>query len=218
LSPKTRERYRIDKEIDIKLLKHLISFLDGYLANYFDDPEPIENKIKGGKLGREISREWRDIEKSLKKMALTVRRIPKVSLYVKLTSIMRGLSLVFLVIASGTAFTLATSMQSQMILYLFATSLSISSLSAVYSMIYNRKMNMEIERYFNEHREKYQFIRGRIKNIVQKLINTYSYYIMENKLDPSKNKLSLYNINYSGIKIVKKPRLLNKKYEVIVKI
>ena len=216
MGDKTKNYYKIDGEIDLKLLRNLILFLDGYLSNYFDDPEPFKNKIKGGKLGREIGREWRDIEKSLTKIASTVRKMPKVGLYVKLTSIMRGLSLIFLVLASATAFMLATSAQTTSILYLFATSLSISSLAAVYSLIYNRKMNLEIERYFDEHEEKYRFIREKIRNITQKLIYTYSYYLKKNKLTPSKNTLTLYSIDYSGIRVIKHPNIFRKKYEVTV--
>jgi len=45
-----------------------------------------------------------------------------------------------------------------------------------------------------------------------------AHYMKVDGKDPEKYPLSLYNANYKGIKIIKKPGLLRNKYKVIVKL
>ena len=219
MSSRSRDYFYIKGEVNLKLLSNLITFIDGYLANYLDDPEPYRVKIRAGALGKEIAREWKSIEKSLLKIAYTVRRIPKVKFYLNLSLFTRITSIIFLIVAIVVAFTVIfTGHHTYYTIYLLALSLFLSSLTTIYTQVYIRKMNEEIERYFNQHSEKYRFIRENLRNFNQKLINSYRFYIAKRGLDPKKNSLALYNTFYSGIEIMKKPGLLSKKYKVIVRI
>ena len=211
-----RKIYKLGDNPNLKLVANLITFLDGYLAYYFDDPEPFRVKIRAGELGSDVSREWRSIERPLLKMAYTVRRIPKVGLYLRLASIMHILSFVFLIATVVVAILMSMGYMSIHTIYLFATSISISSMATIYSMIYRRRMNLEIDKFFKEHTEKYKFLRARIKKFTQNLIYTYGYYLRKQGLDPHKKTLSLYNTDYNGIRVVKRSGLLNKKYTVEV--
>ncbi len=212
----SKKIYKLGDNPNLKLLANLITFLDGYLAYYFEDPEPFRIKIRAGELGGDVSREWRSIEKPLLKMAYTVRRIPKVGLYLRLTSIMHILSFIFLIATVVVAILMSMGYMSTYIIYLFAISISISSMATIYSMIYRRRMNLEIDKFFREHTEKYRFLRAKIKEFTQNLIYTYGYYLRKQGLDPHKKTLSLYNTDYNSIKVVKKPGLLSKKYTVEV--
>ena len=45
----------------MRVLRGLIALIDGYLAYFFDDPDPYDRAIKQGALGKEFANEWKEI-------------------------------------------------------------------------------------------------------------------------------------------------------------
>jgi len=210
--------FRVGKDIDTTLLKNLIVLIDGYLINYFGDPAPFERPIKAGKLGSEISAEWKEIHRSLMKIATTVKVIPRIGSLLTIQSMLRSASLAVSIGAVLLSLTGAfpTYLENPL-LFLFMLML-IASVMIVASRFAGREVAKRIEAYFEEHKQKYGFVRQYLKQTAQKLLYTLSSYLKTSGEDPSEHTIKLYEANYDGIKVLKKPKWFRKQYVVIVEL
>ena len=209
---------RVGKDIDTTLLKNLIVLIDGYLINYLGDPAPFEKPIKAGKLGEEISAEWKEIQRSLMRIATTVKVIPRLRSLLTIQSTLRSTSLA---VSIGAVFlpltgALLTSLENPL-LVTFVLML-IASVMLVASRLAGREVAKRIESYFDEHKQKYRFVRQYLKQTAQKLIYTLSRHLKASGEDPSGHALRLYRVDYEGIRVLKKPKWFRKQYVVVVEL
>lgn len=218
MSDKIEKPYRMRKNVNLNLLRNLITLIDGYLANYLGDPEPFKRKIRAGALGPELAKEWKRIERSLMKIATTIRRIPAFKSLVKLHTFLKVLATMFMLSGSMLVISVSFFTGEIYLYYLSMLFLTFSAISTIWYSILERRLAIKIKEYFDEHQTKYRFTRQYLRNVVQRLIFTLAYYMKANGKDPEKYPLSLYNENYNGIKIIKKPGFLRSKYKVIVKL
>jgi len=210
--------FRIGKEIDVTLLKNLIILIDGYQVNYFGDPAPFEKPIRAGKLGREISVEWKMIQRSLMRIATTVKAIPRIGSLLIIQSLMRSLSIavsmgaiLLPLIGTPPAF-LESPLLFTFMLILIASGMLVTSKFA------GREVAKRIEAYFHEHKQKYRFVRQYLKQTAQKLLYTLSHYLKTTGEKPSDHVMKLYRADYDGIKILKKPKWFRRRYVVVVEL
>lgn len=218
MSEKTDKPYRMGKNVNLNLLRNLITLIDGYLANYLGDPEPFRGKIKAGALGPELAKEWKRIERSLMKIATTVRRIPTFKSLIKLHTFLKVLATMFMLSGSMLAISAPFFTREISFYYISMLFLTFSAISTVWCSILERRIAVRIKEYFDEHQTKYKFIRQYLRNVVQRLIFSMAHYMKVDKKDPEKYPLSLYNDDYRGIKIIKKPGLFRSKHKVIVRL
>jgi hypothetical protein len=216
LPGKYEDIYTFRKNVDINLLRNLITLIDGYLINYFDDPLPFGQKLKSGALGPELSKEWKRIERSLMKIAVTMRKMPELKSIVRLCTTLKMLTLVFMV--SGTTLAISASfwVGATYFYYLSTIFITFSAISTIWYKIFERKLSVKIKKYFEEHKTKYEFTRNYLKNQVQKLIFSMAHHLKVKMENPEKYPLSLYNEDYKGIKIIKKSGWLRGKHKVVV--
>jgi hypothetical protein len=81
-----------------------------------------------------------------------------------------------------------------------------------------RKIGQEIDRFYNAHPQKYRFNRSQLKKTIQKLIYELSSNVKSQNEAPKKYRIALHNIDYDGIKVLKKPRIWRKHYIAIPEI
>ena len=213
-----RKRFRLGREVDTTLLKNLITLIDGYRVNYLGDPKPFDKPIRAGKLGREISAEWKKIQRSLMRIATTVKTIPRLGRLLVIQSMLRSMSIA---VSSG-ALLLPLTGASPIIpenpfLLIFAL-LLIAAVMLVLSKLAGRKVDREIEAYFDEHRHKYKFVRRYLRQTTQRLIYTLSHHLKASRKDPSDHTMKLYRTDYDGIRVLKKPGWFRKRYVVEIKL
>jgi len=216
LDNKYENAYVLRKNVDINLLRNLITLIDGYLINYFDDPAPFGQKVKAGALGPELSKEWKYVERSLMKIATTVRKIPELKPLVKLCTILKTLTLIFMVSGTMLAISGPFLTESPYPYYLSTFFLTFSAISTIWYNILERRLSVKIKEYFEKHKTKYGFTRNYLKNTVQKLIFSMAHHVTVKMVSPEKYPLSLYHEDYKGIRIIKKPGWLRGKYKVVV--
>jgi hypothetical protein len=210
--------YVFRKDIDIDLLRNLITLIDGYLINYFDDFTLLEQKIKVGALGPELAKEWKYIGRSLMRIANTVKRIPGLVAIIKLCTIFRILALLFTMSGTGLIISTQFAGSPSYLYYMSILFLTFSAISITWYRILERKISTRIRDYFEKHQTKYGSTRGYLRSSVQKLIFSMANYLKVKRIDPEKYPLSLYNTDYEGVKIVRKRGLLRSKSKVIVSI
>jgi len=216
--------YEFSKNIDVKLLKSVIYVLDAYRVHRYLDLEKYDKEIREGKLGRRFAEKWKkDIHPTLLKMAKLPFKIPGVQKLLQLR-------LLFKLIKSF-CFTLALLFFADAVFQVFSTYSLISKHSAILAPILFlmvavsgvsevltvRKISMVIDSYYKTHPKKFGLITSRLRDVVQGLIYGLSmFYKKYDTPDNDDKRIELYNIDYKGIKILKKPKLIRKYYEVLV--
>ncbi len=79
--------------------------------------------------------------------------------------------------------------------------------------IIDLKIALKIEEHFKRNPEKFRLHGLLLKKIVQNLVNNLSSCIESSKKEC---KIALYNVDYEGIKVIKKPTRLRKYYIVVL--
>jgi hypothetical protein len=209
------------KEVDLNVLKRLITIIDGYRINRCTELGRIEKDIQADKVGSKIAQEWKDIRRLLYKVASVPRTIPKAVKLTKMRITIRFLTFAYFAVAF--ILIMPILFFNSPFIELPPGVYGIISMIAVVSVIAERfsdhflnwKIAVEIDNYYKSHPEKFRFLRLQLKKIVQDLINTLSKHVKDRNEDPKKHAFILYNIDYEGITITRNPGRLTKYYTAI---
>jgi len=196
----------------------LINLLDAYQFNHFRDYTRLDSVINSGILGKAILLRWKEIKPKLIRMAKISRHPPEAIRLMERKTILRFSQ------AIGLAFTTAVMIIpfiipmgfTAFLLFIVCTLANIGIYA--YMSFIDYKVSKIMVQYFNKHPEKYSSYRNMLKKWTQELIYIYGNYIRQIKGKPKDYPIELYNVDYNGIRIVKKPRLWRKHYIVHVKI
>jgi len=209
--------YNLGKYPNMSVLRGLIALIDGYLAYFFDDPDPYDRAIKQGALGKEFANEWKEIYKTLYKIAYTLKRVPEIRKYIVAQGAFRSFSLPLTLTGALLAiFSMFPDVPVHPILLLIAAFMlaTTGAIALILSWIAGKKVADAVDSYFKEHREKYKFKRAYLKSVVQKLLYSLAYYLKKDGVDLNKFKFKMFNSFYKGIIVLKRPKLFRKKYLV----
>jgi len=217
----TKEKHRHHEETDLKVLTDLITLLDCYRVNRYVQLDSMEKAVRSGMLGK-FDVKWREIRRILYKIA----SLPKLSASInKLVKIREGVKVVE-IIASGlftvglgvfvlSYFGVCPKWLEPAYVYIGLPTLIILLGIRLTTEFINRKIALEIEKLSRSHSEKFRFLRARLREMAQDLINRLGKHIKDRHEDADKYRIDLYNTDYNGIKILKKPGTLRKHYTVV---
>jgi hypothetical protein len=79
------------------------------------------------------------------------------------------------------------------------------------------KVSHAVDKYYRTHPEKCGFLVVKLKERVQTLINELAL-MAESSESIRARAVTLYNVDYEGIEIIRRPRLLDKRYSVKLKL
>jgi len=162
-----------------------------------------------------VRAEWKNIYRSMMKIALTVERIPGVRRYVSIQGLLRMASIILNFSAlSVPIFNAIRGLPTSIWLPTALALCGAGMLVASWAM--GRNVALEIDRYFRAHGEKYRFVRAYLARVNQKLINSLRRHLRSSGEDPAKYRLKLFNVDYKGIKVLKEPSFFRKRYVVSV--
>ncbi|MFX0067577.1 MAG: hypothetical protein ACFFA1_03415 [Promethearchaeota archaeon] len=215
-----RERKRKPKvkylpKIDLTLLRKVITLLDGYRVNRFMDPTRIGDLVKSGALGKDLQKDWDELHQVMYDMSRVPANTPKTVKLLKLLDLTEKLSIINIII---TALLIAISFiigLPWVIGVIFAT-IAIPATIGARAYLY-RQVSNEIDKYVEEHPEKFVKRKSWLKQQVQRAIGTLARYVKQFEREPSKYPFELYNTDYSGISVVKRPGSIRKGFVVIPK-
>lgn len=219
-----RKKRKFRREIDLKTLTNLITLLDCYRIDRYVELDSTEKAIKDGKLGKFDVR-WKEIRRilykigSLPKLSATVDKLLKIRGRVKILSTIGAYFFVFgLGVFVLTFFDICPEWLEHTYVYIAMPSMIIVLGTRLADEYISRKIALEIEKLSKTHSKKFRFLRERLKEITQELIDHLSNYIRDRNEDADKYKFDLYNTDYTGIKIIKSPGKLRKHHTVVCEI
>lgn len=223
------------KEIKINFLTNIITLIDGYRINYCPDFRKIDEGIKKGVLGRNFAERWKNIRKILWSIGTFPQQIPKVKNLTRFRYIFQlsGLlmmiaSTIVLLVNSFIYFGFIVSSIS-MIMYVLGGSL------ITLGILLKRRIALKISDYYRKDNTRFSKEQEYLHAVTQELINGFTRYLRKriyeglekdlaglDKLSEKeyikklkKYKFKLYNDDYTGIKIIKKPSPLRKYFYAI---
>lgn len=222
----------------------LIIFLDGYRVHHYEEPKWIERLVKAGRLGYRFRQEWDDVKHMLHKMAALPKSMHHLLRLAKLQSFVRflgylvsaftfalmGISLFFFWGRNPEGLqTLVTILS-----YAAIPLVSFILLASVGPPYLGHRIYKELDRYRTQNPERFREFEARLKTLVQDLIDSLSNEINRRRLEEKKEEkgdqkrgkfqqksskgeftFELFNPDYDGIQIRRKPRWLRKYYSVV---
>jgi hypothetical protein len=195
--------------VDAQAILRLITFLDGFAANNFDDYSKFDRMAQEGRLGPRVSAQWREIKPILDQISTSLTKVPRLKLLlrVQLLSKVSGLLLILIAISlfmwQPVAFTIVTIVEI-ILLYVGIAMLLVPTLVG-------RRIASTIDDYFFSHNEELGLPRRQLRAHIQRLIQVVRKIAIEQKIPADKFALALYNVDYKGIASIERGRL-SKKY------
>jgi len=219
-----RKKPNFRREIDLKTLTNLITLLDCYRIDRYVELDSMEKAIKDGKLGKFDVR-WKEIRRilykigSLPKLSATIDKLLKIRERVKILAMIGAYLFVFgLGVFVLTFFSACPEWLKHTYAYVAMPSIIIILGTRLADEYISRKIALEIENLSKTHSKKFRFLRERLKEIAQELIDHLGNSIKDRNEDADEYKIDLYNTDYAGIKVVKRPGTLRKHYTVVCKV
>ncbi len=217
--------YRIE---DLKAAKKILMLLDGYRRLNIEDFAWADKEVKEGKMGVKFSKDWKKIREVMLKFA---REAGSQRRLLNLAALQQILIQAGLVISAITTLLVTLSMVAFLFHYEWAKLvpeiLSYAFIPLAIGIVImlagppliSRKISLELEKFFARKKDLVLKADPTLKDAAQKIINSISEAIKTGDLKVKKKKdreLGLFNIDYDGIKIIKKPSLFRKYYVVLL--
>jgi len=175
----------------------MITLLDGYLVNHFDDFTAFEQKVKQGKLGRTFADQWKETKKNLSRLSDSLREIPGLGVWSKMQVVSRGLS--FALTAVGLVVLLSQPFFQSPTFYLGLITFYFGLVLLVISWYAGWRLSKDLQQYFDAHPQKYRFAREYVKERVEELILALRRQMRDEGSPESAIRLRLFNIDYCGV-------------------
>lgn len=213
---KRKRKRKYLPKLDLTLLRKVITLLDGYRVNRFMDPVRIGDLVKSGAVGEELQKEWDELYQVMYDMSRIPANTPKTVKLLKRLNLTEKMSIVNIAV---TALLLALSFVlgfSWLVGIIFAT-IAFPATIGARAYLY-RQVSDEIDKYIEEHPEKFVRRKGWLKQQVQRSIGILNKYVRQFEREPANYPFELYNTDYSGIIVKKEPGTIRKGYVVIPRI
>jgi ABC-type multidrug transport system fused ATPase/permease subunit len=227
--PKERVRSEsaLYKIVDLKAAKKILMLIDGYRKLNIEDFEWADKEVKDGKMGKRFSQDWKQIRELMLKFA---REAGSQRHLLDLAALQQILLQVGLVVSAITTLLTTLSMMAfvfhlewakiipEVLTYaLIPLVIGIAIMFAGPPLI-ARKITSELERFYQKRKDLVSRADAVFKDAVQRIIDSIIQEIKNGNLEVKKKKeykFGLFNMDYKGVKIVKKPSLFRKYYIVI---
>ncbi len=223
----------------INILLNIISLIDGYRINRCPDFRRLDDNIKKGVLGRAFAEKWKNIRKVLWRIGTFPKNIPNVNKMMTLRILTHIAGLILMLVASSIVIASLFLTLDRLILYIGLAMYAIGTSVLGFAMLLRRRIAIKIAEYYYEDHDRWKREQAYLRGVVQQLIDGLIRYLRQRKKmgndkvlnqvekdTPlkkyqklmSKYMIRMYNIDYTGLIVVKKPNAFRKHYEVVPKI
>lgn len=223
----------------------LIIFLDGYRVHHYEEPKWIERMVKAGRLGYRFRQEWDEVKHMLHKMAALPKSMHHLLRWAKLQSFLRLLgylvsTFTFALMGLSLFFFWGKNPEGVQVLVTILTYaaiplISLILLASVGPPYLGQRIYKELDRYRAQNPERFREFETRLKTLVQDLIDSLSDEVNRRRLEEGREKggnhkrdskprqksdkgeftFDLFNPDYDGIQVRRKPRRLRKYFSVV---
>jgi hypothetical protein len=196
---------------NVQTVLRLISFLDAFASNNFDDYSRFDRMAREGDMDSRVSAEWTATKPLLDEISAHLKGLPRLKLLLRIQLLSR-VSSILLILAAVPFFILQP---------LAFTIVSIVGLILLYAGIImllvptlvGRRISRVLSDYFSSHDEQLRLPKTQLRSHVQRLIQIARRIAIEQKIPSDKVALALYTTDYDGITSPQKGPL-SKKYWV----
>jgi len=216
--------YRIK---DLKAAKKILMLIDGYRKLNIEDFEWADREVKDGKMGKRFSQDWKQIRELMLKFAreggsqrhlLDLAALQQILLQVGLiasaiTTLLTTLSMMAFVFHLEWAKIIP-----EILSYALIPLIIVITVMFAGPPLIARKISSELEKFYQKRKEFVNRADAVLKDAAQKIIYSIIQEIKNGNLEVKKKKeyeFGIFNMDYKGIKVVKKPSFLRKYYIVI---
>ena len=216
--------YRIN---DLKSVKRAIFILDSYRALTTEDFRELEKDVRDGKLGKGFESEWREIKKTLRRMAkipksqkrlLNLAALQQILINLGITLGMFSLTIMIIgILAMIGRWTKFIPLINQILRYIGIPLLIVLVIIFIGPPLIARKLSDRLEEYYRKRKQIFKEELEYLKNVVQRLIYGLRDFVLQNKekLKAKQIEFYLYNTDYNGIMVIKQPARLRPYYTAI---
>ncbi|MEM3578102.1 MAG: hypothetical protein QXX51_06600 [Candidatus Bathyarchaeia archaeon] len=215
------------KITDLKTAKKVLMLIDGYRILNIEDFAWADKEVKEGKMGKRFSQDWKGVREVMLKFA---REAGSQKHLLNLAALQQILLQFGLVISAIT--TLLTTLSMVAFLFHFEWAKMIPEI-LTYALIpliigivimvagpplIARKITSELEKFYEKRQDFVNMADALLKDAAQKIIYSIIQEVKNGNLEVKKRKeyeLGVFNTDYRGVKIVKKPSLFRKYYIVV---
>jgi hypothetical protein len=194
---------------DIQPVLRLISFLDAFAANNFDDYSKFDRMAREGDIDPRVSAEWTATKPLLDQIFTHLKKIPQLKLLLRIQLLSRVSSILLILLAipffmwQSLAFTVI-SVVGIILLYAGIAMLLVPTLVG-------RRIARVLSDYFSSYDEQLRLPRRQLRAHIQRLIQIARDIAIEQKIPSDKLALALYSTDYDGITSAQRGPL-SKKY------
>jgi len=206
--------HRSSGERDLALLRELIMVVDSYRANRFVNPNRIQKAIEDGKLGTDISKEWKTLKEKMLKKVKSVEKIPGMPTMLKIYHVLSSVSILAFFLAA--AIPLLPIFSSEFLgIGILPITIGLALTLLLYVRYFERKIAARMDEYFKSHSKEYGDVESYLWQANQKLLRILLTSIEKTGEDSSRHSLSLRNVDYKLVKVIKRPGRFGTKYRVV---
>lgn len=207
--------------INLDDVRKAIYLIDSYRAHLFYDITWIDKKVAEGKLGKRFRSSWKNLRKTMIKMASISSEIAGVRKLAKIQNYLEALwqicvPLVVIAVFLSLFLPQNLSFAKGITIYLLAIAFSSMILGIIGRFIVGGKIGRKIEGHFLRNPDAQRFKSYEIKEMVQLLIEELRMRIRESNQNPRKHLIGLNFLDYKNIRVAKSPRPWRKYYLVEV--
>lgn len=206
--------------LDLKFSKNLTTVMDGYRINRTYDLGFVDKAMNKGDLPQSFTKQWGTIRGVLHKLAAVGPKVPGVESslnkkqYMSFIS-MATLTLVVPVLMIAWVFQVA---------FLTPWAIPLAFIAVALVMInflvggwYNRKVAWLIHDYLQENPSLTRNETLVLKEWVQILIHYIARKMRKGGMDPEQNLIKFFNVDYTGIQVLKEPSGFRKHYVIMIR-
>jgi hypothetical protein len=202
-----RDRYVIPKErlaiSNVTPILKVITLLDGYRINRFKDPIKIGKMAKSGAMGSRIKNSWDKIYKVLWDLTSLTSNIPKAVKNIKYysianvgTGILFSFSMIMFIVAFLLNFPLVVG---------GGILISLAGVLILLRSYFSKQIATSVDEYVRKNPDKFNESFLFLKNFVQQLILDLKSFFKFMRINPSNHPFHIYNMDYTGMAIIKSP-------------
>ena len=206
---------------DLKELRNMIEWFDGYAACYNADPFRIEKLVNKKKEEDEVSKAWSAIRQDVSDIITLPDSSEEIKETQRKSRIYRPLSAV-LIFGSGLSLLIISGLHLGLsrVTLLGVLVIFLAIYALVLSLWYRSSRNLYrmVREYYRAYGNKATKQRAHIKSVTQNLIDLMTATIRNEKFDPERFKIKLLHDDYSNIRVLKEenPKNLDRPLYVAV--
>jgi len=206
---------RRKKKPELEDLASFISAIDGFRVGRCVELKNVDRMVRKIRL-TDTSRKWKSVRRDLEAIMNLPTSSPKVMFLMNLALLLRFLGLVsfmiVMLLAVVTSFRLISGVESSAFQSTFISVLVFANVVLVIRYFVKER----VKTFFDQSADRFRGKSAHLRELNQELIGRLREGIKKSKGNAKDYKLTLFNKDYSGIKVLKKPSAWREHYVAIV--